>query len=85
MSEVSPSKDELLAFYERERQSFTVSGHRRASHILIEATADLADAEREKKRAKADMVLSRLNKGEDFASLAKELSEDIGSAESPTV
>ncbi|MFT6598915.1 MAG: peptidyl-prolyl cis-trans isomerase D [Cycloclasticus pugetii] len=82
MSEVSPSKDELLAFYERERQSFTVSGHRRASHILIEATADLADAEREEKRAKADMVLSRLNKGENFASLAKELSEDIGSAES---
>ena len=49
---------------------------RRAAHILIEADeAGDADA-----RAKIDEVSKRLKAGEDFASLAKEVSEDPGSS-----
>ncbi|MBV1875621.1 MAG: SurA N-terminal domain-containing protein [Cycloclasticus sp.] len=80
MLEVNPSDEELLAFYESEQQSFTLAGHRRASHILFEAPAGTAEIESEKKRAQAELALSRIKKGEDFASIAKELSDDIGSA-----
>jgi len=69
-----------LAFYESEQQSFTLAGHRRASHILFEAPAGTAEIESEKKRAQAELALSRIKKGENFASIAKELSDDIGSA-----
>jgi len=82
MLEVDPSDEELLAFYESEQQSFTLAGHRRASHILFEAPAGTAEVESEKKRAQAEITLSRIKQGEDFASLAKELSDDIGSAKS---
>lgn len=80
MLDINPSEEELLAFYESEQQSFTLAGHRRASHILFEVPAGTGEVESEKKRAQAEAALSRLKKGEDFANLAKELSEDIGSA-----
>lgn len=49
---------------------------RRAAHILIEAD-DASDSDA---RAKIDDVAKRVKAGEDFAALAKETSEDPGSA-----
>ena len=49
---------------------------RRAAHILIEAD----DASESDARAKIDDVAKRVKAGEDFAALAKETSEDPGSA-----
>ena len=49
---------------------------RRAAHILIEAD-DSTDSEA---KAKIDKVAERLAAGEDFAALAKEVSQDPGSA-----
>jgi len=80
MSEVEPTEEELLAFYESEKQSFSMAGHRRASHILFEVPTDSTELESENKRVLAEQVLTRLRAGENFAALAKEFSEDIGSA-----
>ncbi len=82
MADVKPSEDELLAFYDSERQSFTALGHRRASHILFEAADGTAEANAEKKRKQAEDVLARINNGEDFAKMAEQFSDDIGSSKS---
>jgi peptidyl-prolyl cis-trans isomerase D len=82
MKEVMPTEEELLAFYESEQQSFTAAGHRSASHILFEAPDGTSEQEAEKKRAEAEAVLVKIRNGEDFAVLAKEYSDDVGSAES---
>jgi peptidyl-prolyl cis-trans isomerase C len=65
-------------FYKENQDKFEHPAEVRASHILFRTAAD-GDADAAKKRA-AD-ALERLKKGEDFAKLAKELSEDTGSAQ----
>lgn len=80
MLEVTTSEDELLAFYENEKDAFTVVGRRRASHILFEAPTGTSEVESEAKRAEAEAVLAKIKLGEDFAELAKKHSDDIGSA-----
>jgi len=61
-------------------KSLTSKEQRKARHILIGLAAD-ADSETQKeKKAKIDDLLSRITKGESFDVLAKENSEDPGSA-----
>jgi hypothetical protein len=48
-------------------------------HILFKVKADAPDAETNAVKKKADGVLGRVKKGEDFAKLAKQFSEDPGS------
>ncbi len=50
----------------------------RAAHILIRTAQGQDDAEA---RKKAEAVLARIKAGEDFAKVAKEVSEDTGSAQ----
>ena len=66
---------ELLQNYQENLSSFTATEQRRISHILIESTdGDVA-------KIQAQTVLTRLEQGEDFATLAKEVSNDTFSAE----
>lgn len=51
----------------------------RASHILIKVEKTATDAEKQEKKKKAEGILERLKKGEDFATVAKAESEDPGS------
>jgi parvulin-like peptidyl-prolyl isomerase len=48
-------------------------------HILVHAEANAPAADKEKARAKAEDLLKRIQKGEDFAKLASENSDDPGS------
>ncbi|WP_439134449.1 SurA N-terminal domain-containing protein [Pseudomaricurvus sp.] len=65
--------EEVKAQYEQNVASFTASTKRHAAHILIE---DGDEAEK-----KIAQVQDRLNSGEDFATVAGELSDDFGSKE----
>jgi len=80
MLAVKPTEDELLAFYNSEKDTFTVVGRRRASHILFEAPSGTSESVSEAKRTEAEAVLARIRAGEDFAVLAKEHSDDVGSS-----
>jgi peptidyl-prolyl cis-trans isomerase D len=71
---VQVDEAELRQYYEENRARYTNAGRRRARHILIEAGADPAAAE-----AKAKAAYERAAAGEDFARLARELSDDPGS------
>ncbi|MGA2552396.1 MAG: SurA N-terminal domain-containing protein [Burkholderiaceae bacterium] len=79
---LSVSDDDLKSYYEENKTKFVVPEERRASHILIKVASDASAADREKAKAKAQDVLAkaRANPG-DFAKLAKQYSEDEGSAE----
>lgn len=69
------TEDELQAAYIDYQSRELAKEQRSSSHILIEVNDDRSDAEA---LALADDIKSRLDKGEDFAALAKEYSDDIG-------
>lgn len=73
--QVKVKQEDLDALYQKEIAN--LSEQRDAAHILIEVNDKTSD---EQARAKIDEIKARLAKGEDFAALAKEFSQDIGSA-----
>lgn len=70
----------LRKLYQEQAANFTVGEERRASHILIKVEKDAVEQAVEDARAKAQDLLARIRNGEDFKELAKEFSEDAGSA-----
>ena len=71
------SEEALREYYEENKARYTRPGRRHARHILIAAGEDDAAAE-----AKAKQAFERAKAGEDFAALARELSDDTASKES---
>lgn len=88
------SEEELQAFYKEHLESYSAPERVHARHILISvpqnahASSDNAKKDGEpalssseiKAKEKADELLASIKKGEDFAALAKEHSQDTGSA-----
>lgn len=72
---VQVKDEDLQAAYQKEIAN--LSEQRRAAHILIEVNDKLND---EQAKAKIEEIQQRLAKGEDFAALAKEYSQDPGSS-----
>ncbi len=69
--------------YTRQRHRYTdLEPQVRARHILIKASEDAPQADRDAARARAADLLRRAQAGEDFAALARQYSEDEGSAPS---
>ena len=73
--QVSVKDDELHAAYEKETAN--LAEQRRAAHILIEVNDKVTEAQA---KAKIEDIQARLAKGEKFEALAKEFSQDPGSA-----
>ena len=72
----------INAYYQSHADRYKVGETRRASHILIRAAKDAPEAETKAARIKADEVLVQARKAAgDFAKLAKQNSQDPGSAE----
>jgi peptidyl-prolyl cis-trans isomerase D len=65
--------DEIRSEYEKNKARYTNPEQRRASHILFKTEPGSAEGE---VRAKAEAVLARIRAGEDFATLARQNSED---------
>jgi peptidyl-prolyl cis-trans isomerase D len=71
---LSADEASLLGFYESNKTDYVTEERRQASHILI--SMDDANA-----LEKAQQALARVRGGEEFAAVAKELSQDPGSAD----
>jgi peptidyl-prolyl cis-trans isomerase D len=81
-SQVSVSDADILSYYEQNKKSYATDEQRRASHILISVKKDASDAELKTAKVKAENLLAQLRKNPElFAKLAKENSQDPGSAE----
>ncbi|MFT4886216.1 MAG: peptidyl-prolyl cis-trans isomerase D [Pseudohongiellaceae bacterium] len=76
--EIALDQDTLLAKYEEDRSAFEGSAEKRASHILFEVNGDLTEAQALELAANASV---RLADGEEFGTVALELSSDTASAE----
>ena len=70
-NDIVVSDSDAMAYYQDNIDKYTSEEQRRVSHILIQGDD----------KAKAQKVLDKLKAGADFATLAKEDSEDVGSAQ----
>ena len=81
-SKVSVDDAQLKTYYDEQKvktpERFTEAEQRRVSHILLPVTNPKDDAA---VKAKAEGILKRAEGGEDFSALAKEFSQDPGSAQ----
>jgi peptidyl-prolyl cis-trans isomerase D len=75
--DVSYQEAELQSFYEEEKDRYSTQEERRLAHILIEINDVVSE---QAAKDKIDGIRERITKGEPFADLAVELSEDTGSA-----
>ncbi len=76
--DAAPSDDELKKRYEDEKQRFVQPEQRLVSHILINVPANATPDQQKAALAKAEKIAAGANPG-DFAKLAAQDSEDLGS------
>jgi peptidyl-prolyl cis-trans isomerase D len=82
IAQASVSDEEVKAAYQSRADRYKDGETRRASHILIRAAKDAPEAEAKAAKAKADELLAQVKKAPaDFAKIAKQNSQDPGSAE----
>jgi peptidyl-prolyl cis-trans isomerase C len=72
---IEVSDEETKSFYDKNPQLFQQPEQVKASHILIKVQADAPDAQKAEARKKIEAVQQKVQKGEDFATLAKTYSE----------
>jgi len=75
-ADVTVPEQELKKYYKEHEKDFLLPESVRARHIFIEAAKDAAPAVKSTARSKAEGILTRLRKGEEFSKLATEFSQD---------
>ena len=79
-SKIAVKPEQIEKAYKENPTAFQVPDRVRASHILIAAPADASPDVKKAALAKAQTVLQSARAGKDFGALAKEFSQDPGSA-----
>ena len=79
---VKVDDEELRAVFDAERERFVTPEKREVSHILISVPSDAGPDAVDQARARLVALRGRIEVGESFADLARETSEDPGSAPS---
>ncbi len=74
------SEDRVRAYYDNNKKKYHKEQQVKASHILLKTSPGASETAKAEVKAKAEKLLERIKKGETFAGLAKEFSEDTGSA-----
>lgn len=77
---VTVSEEALQKYYQEHEKNFLLPESARVRHIFVKAAAALPEEEKKKAFAKAEGLLQRLQKGEDFAKVVAEASEDSDTA-----
>ncbi len=79
-SEVEIPEESIASYFQENRDDYVVPEQRRARHILIMSDESESQEEIFVKRQKAEELLEQAREGADFAELAREESDDLGSA-----
>lgn len=78
---ITLNEADVKSYYEQNVARLSGKEERRASHILINAPKEMAAADRQKARARAEELLAQVRKApESFADVARKNSQDTGSA-----
>jgi peptidyl-prolyl cis-trans isomerase C len=80
VANVTSTVEEMNKYYVEHEKDFLIPEAVRVRHIFISASKDSTAELKDKARAKAEDLLQKIRKGEDFVKLAKEYSEDSDSA-----
>lgn len=81
-AQMNASDDDIKSYYEQNIKNFSTDEQRRASHILIKVEKGTDAKEQAAAQAKAEEVMALVRKNPaDFAKLAKQYSQDEGSAQ----
>ena len=78
--DIVPDEEQLMALFEEQESRFISPETRLASHILIEVDSLAPELDIESARQQAEDLAIRAKDGEEFISLARENSQDAGSA-----
>jgi peptidyl-prolyl cis-trans isomerase C len=78
IDKITINDDKARSYYKDHIEVFKTPEMIRARHILIKTEASATDEEKKKAKAKAEEVLAKIKKGEDFSKLASEVSNDPG-------
>lgn len=78
--DIVPDEEQLMALFEEQESRFISPETRLASHILIEVDSLAPELDIESARQQAEDLTVRAKDGEEFISLARENSQDAGSA-----
>lgn len=73
---IAVTDQEIKQYYDANKSEFQVPERVKASHILIAVPADASDSVKKEKKARAEEILAKIKKGEDFSELAKQYSDD---------
>jgi peptidyl-prolyl cis-trans isomerase D len=78
---LSVDEADLKAYYEQNKAQYGVAERRKVRHILIESAPEASEADKATAKAQAEKVLAQVQASpESFADLAKQYSNDPGSA-----
>lgn len=78
---INPSAEDVKRYYDDHLNEFSTQEQRKASHILISVAPQASDAEKQAAKQKAEQLLADVKAAPGkFAALAKENSQDPGSA-----
>jgi len=80
VQKVTVSDKETRAYYDANQAAFKQPEQVKASHILIKVSPQADETQKAAARKKIEEIQQRAQKGEDFATLAKEFSEGPSSA-----
>lgn len=78
--EMSVDESEIRAAYDSRKNEFSEPEQRKASHILVKVAKGSSEDVYAAARKKIEAVQARIKAGEDFAKLAKEVSDDASNA-----
>lgn len=81
MAQVTATDEGIKAYYDEHLNEFGTQEQRQAAHILIALSKQASDAEKQAAKSKAEQVLQQVRQTPGkFAALAKQYSQDPGSA-----
>ena len=75
LEDITVEEDEIQTYYDAKKDTLLTAEKRMAQHILLTVSDNEAEVKME-----IEKIAERLSKGEDFAAVAKEVSQDPGSA-----
>ncbi len=80
LNDIEVDEEVLRELYEDRIDSFALPEERHARHILLSTSENASESDIAAARSKADGLLAQLQAGESFEVMAKEYSDDAGSA-----